>query len=81
MSILGNPKRLQLNCKLVNVVLIFKKKEDPKNHRPVSVISVLGKVMEIFLEGVEKHLEDNTVTGHSQHSFLELLLVIPFMMR
>lgn len=62
-------------------MLIFKSKEDPKNCMPVSVTSVLGKVMEIILGGVEKHLEDNTVTGNSQHSFLKVLLVIPFMTR
>ncbi|KAJ7419527.1 hypothetical protein WISP_53496 [Willisornis vidua] len=58
--------------KLANIVPIFKKgkKEDPENYRLASLTSVPGKVMEIILGTIEKHLKDNTVTGHSQHSFM-----------
>ncbi|KAJ7397101.1 hypothetical protein BTVI_138693 [Pitangus sulphuratus] len=61
--------------KLANVVPVFNKgkKEDPGNYRPVSLISVSGKIMEnIILGGSEKHLEDNAVLqfSHSQHHFM-----------
>ncbi|KAJ7415323.1 rna-directed dna polymerase from mobile element jockey-like [Willisornis vidua] len=54
-------------------VLIFKKgkKEGSRNYRLVSLTSVPGKVMEKIIQGIiEKHLKDNTVIGHSQHSFM-----------
>ncbi|KAJ7417533.1 hypothetical protein WISP_63915 [Willisornis vidua] len=62
------------DSKLANV-LIFKKgkKEDAGNYRPVSLTSVPGKVMEkIILRGIEKHLNDNAVISHSQHSFMRI---------
>ncbi|KAJ7414983.1 hypothetical protein WISP_80486 [Willisornis vidua] len=58
--------------KLVNIVPVFKKgkKEDPGNYRPVTLTSVPAKVGEkIILGGIEKHMKDNAVTDHSQHSF------------
>ncbi|KAJ7406481.1 rna-directed dna polymerase from mobile element jockey-like [Willisornis vidua] len=46
-------------------------KEDPRNHRPVSLTSVTGKVMDkIILGNTEKHLKDNTVNECSQQSFM-----------
>ncbi|TRZ05889.1 hypothetical protein HGM15179_021218 [Zosterops borbonicus] len=51
---------------------IFKKdkKKDPGNYCPVSLISIPGKVMEyIILEVITKHVEENKVTGSSQHGF------------
>ncbi|KAJ7403710.1 rna-directed dna polymerase from mobile element jockey-like [Willisornis vidua] len=56
--------------RMANVVLFSKKgkKENPGNYRPVRLTSVPGKVMEkVILESIEKHLKDNTITGHSQH--------------
>ncbi|KAJ7424563.1 RNA-directed DNA polymerase from mobile element jockey-like protein [Willisornis vidua] len=59
---------------LVNIVLILKKskKEDHGNCRPVSLSSAPGKVMEKKYSGRygNQHLNDNTVIGHSQHSFM-----------
>ncbi|KFP13318.1 RNA-directed DNA polymerase from mobile element jockey, partial [Egretta garzetta] len=48
--------------RLANVTPIFKKgqKEDPGNYRPVSLTSVLGKIMERFILSVlTRHMEDN----------------------
>ncbi|KAK4807847.1 hypothetical protein QYF61_007753 [Mycteria americana] len=56
------------------IVPNFKKseKEDPHNYRPVSPISVPGKIMEKVILGVtEKHLRDNAVIDHSLHGFLK----------
>lgn len=46
------------------------RKKDTCNYRPVSLIIVPGKIMEIFLGVNEKHLTDNAVIGHSQHGFM-----------
>ncbi|KAK4816993.1 hypothetical protein QYF61_025913 [Mycteria americana] len=62
-----------VDWKLAKVVPVFKKgkKEDPGNHRLVSLTSVLGKVMEKVILGVtEKQLRDNADIGHSQHGFM-----------
>ncbi|CAM4713200.1 unnamed protein product [Lepidochelys kempii] len=58
--------------KKANVVPIFKKEkaEDPGNCRPVSLTSVLGKIMEqVLKESVLKHLEERKVIRNSQHGF------------
>ncbi|KGL75503.1 RNA-directed DNA polymerase from mobile element jockey, partial [Tinamus guttatus] len=50
--------------KKANVTPVFKngKKEDPGNYRPVSLTSVLGKVMEwLILAVVSRHMEDKQV--------------------
>lgn len=47
-------------------------KEDSGKYRPVSLTSVPSKIMEnIILEGILKHLEYNSVTGHSQLGFMK----------
>jgi len=54
------------------VTLVFKKgrKEDPGNHRPVSLTSIPGKVMEqLILEVINKQVEGKKVIRSSQHGF------------
>ena len=58
--------------KLANLIPIYKKgmREDPGNYRPVSLISVPGKIMEkIILGATERHLQNNAIIRHSQHGF------------
>jgi len=55
-----------------SVTPIFKqgKKEDPGNYRPVSLTSILGKVMEqLILEVIIKQVEEKKVIRSSQHGF------------
>ncbi|KAK4831851.1 hypothetical protein QYF61_019679 [Mycteria americana] len=58
--------------RLANVTPIFKKgrKEDPGNCRPVSLTSVLGKLMEqIILSAITWQVENNQGIKPSQHGF------------
>ncbi|GAB0209034.1 hypothetical protein GRJ2_003369100 [Grus japonensis] len=60
--------------RLANVTPIYKKgqKEDPGNHRPVSLTSVLGKIMERFILGaLTRHVQDNQGIRPSQHGFMK----------
>ena len=52
-----------VNWKLGNVPVFKKgKKEDSSNYRPISLTSVLGKIMEKVILGInEKHLKDSAV--------------------
>ncbi|KFO92424.1 hypothetical protein N320_00828, partial [Buceros rhinoceros silvestris] len=53
-----------VDWRLANVTPICKKgqKEDPGNYRPLSLTSVLGKVMEqIILSAITQHVQDNQV--------------------
>jgi len=55
-----------------NVTPVFKKgkKEDPGNYRPVSLTSILGKVMEqLILDIVSRHTKDKRVIRGSHHGF------------
>jgi len=55
-----------------NVTPIFKKgkKEDPGNYRPVSLTSILGKVMEqLILEVIIKQVKEKKVIRSSQRGF------------
>ncbi|KAK4830415.1 hypothetical protein QYF61_010946 [Mycteria americana] len=58
--------------RLANVTPIFKKgwKEDRGKYRPVSLTSVLGKLMEqIILRAITRHVENNQGIKPSQHGF------------
>ncbi|KAK4818083.1 hypothetical protein QYF61_005660 [Mycteria americana] len=58
--------------RLANVTPIFKKgrKEEPGNYRPVSLTSVLGKLMEqIILSAITRHVGNNQGIKPSQHGF------------
>lgn len=55
-----------------NVTPTFKKgkKEDPRNHKPVSLISIPGKRMEqLMLKTISRHMKNKKVIGSSQHGF------------
>ena len=55
-----------------NVTPVFKKgkKEDPRNYRPVSLTSILGKMMEqLILEVIIKQVEEKNVIRSSQRGF------------
>ncbi|GAB0206903.1 mitochondrial enolase superfamily member 1 [Grus japonensis] len=63
-----------VDWRLANVTSIYKKgwKEDPGNYRPVSLTSVLGKIMEPFILSVlTKHVQDNQGIRPSQHGFMK----------
>ncbi|KAK4832451.1 hypothetical protein QYF61_023175 [Mycteria americana] len=58
--------------RLANVTPIYKKgrKADPGNYRPVSLTSVLGKLMEqIILSAITRHVENNQGIKPRQHGF------------
>jgi len=55
-----------------NVIPIFKKgkKEDPGKYRPVSLTSILAKMMEqLLLEVIIKQVEEKNFIRSSQHGF------------
>ena len=65
--------------KKANVTPIFKKgkKEDPGNYRPVSLTSILGKVMEqLILEVINKQVEEKKVIS-SRHGFTKEKSCLP----
>ncbi|GAB0179477.1 mitochondrial enolase superfamily member 1 [Grus japonensis] len=67
-------KEVPVDWRLANMMAIHKKgqKEDPGNYRPVSLTSVLGKVMEkIILSAIMWHIQDNQVIRPSQHGFMK----------
>jgi len=71
--------------RIANVTPIYKKgrKEDPGNYSPVSLTSVLGKIMERFiLSALTGHVKDNQGIRPSQHGFMRgrscLTNLIPF---
>ncbi|GAB0199726.1 mitochondrial enolase superfamily member 1 [Grus japonensis] len=67
-------REVPVDWRLANVTPIHKKgqKEDPGNYRPVSLASVLGKVMEqIILSAITWDVLENQVIRPSQHGFMK----------
>jgi len=61
-----------VDWRLANVTTIYKKgwKEEPGNCKPVSLTSVLGKIMKWFiLSAFTRHVQDNRGLRPSQHGF------------
>ena len=55
-----------------NIVPIFKKgdKAESSNYRPISLTSVVGKMLEaIIARAIRKHLDEHELIRHSQHGF------------
>ncbi|GAB0183678.1 cadherin-20 [Grus japonensis] len=62
------------SVRLANVTPIHKKgeREAPGSYRPVSLISVPGKVVEqIIFSHITRHVQDNQVIRPSQHGFMK----------
>ncbi len=60
------------DMKIANVTPIHKKgpKDIPGNYRPISLTSVVGKLMEsVIADRIVDHLESNNLLGDSQHGF------------
>ena len=59
--------------KRANITPIYKKddKKDPENYCPVSLISILCKIMESIIKyHLLKHLKDNNILSNKQYGFL-----------
>lgn len=65
-------EKVSEDWKTINVTPIFKKskKENPENHRLLSLTLIPGKVMEkLILETVSKHMKYRKVIRSSQNGF------------
>ena len=63
---------LPIDWKLANITPIYKKgcKEDPANYRPISLTSIIGKLLEtIIAHYIVGFLESNELIVNSQHGF------------
>ena len=64
---------IPLHWKVANVTPIFKKgdRNDPANYRPVSLTSILCKLLErIVCEDIIAHLKTNNLIADQQHGFI-----------
>ena len=60
--------------RVANVTPLFKKggTEKTGNYRPVSLTSVVGKLLEsVIKDGIAAHLESGEIIGQSQHGFMK----------
>ena len=58
--------------KIANITPIYKKgnKNDPNNYRPISLTSIISKIIEkIFRNKIESYIENNNLLYNSQHGF------------
>ena len=65
-------REIPVDWKSTNVVPIFKKgsKVDKNNYRPISLTSIVGKLLEsIIKDKVQKFLNENKLIYSSQHGF------------
>ena len=65
-------RKIPVDWKSTNVVPIFKKgsKVDKNNYRPISLTSIVGKLLEsIIKDKVQKFLNENKLIYSSQHGF------------
>jgi hypothetical protein len=61
-----------IDWKLANITPIYKKgcKEDPANYRPISLTSIIGKLLETIITNyIVDFLETNELIVNSQHGF------------
>ena len=61
-----------LDWKDAGIVPLFKKgkRDDPKNYRPISLTSIIGKILEsIIKDSMLEHLEQHKLIRDSQHGF------------
>ena len=59
---------------MARITPIHKKgeKTNPANYRPISIISVCGKIFEgIVLDNVKNHLNKNDIIVDNQHGFIK----------
>jgi len=69
-----NTAKMPRDWKLANVTPLYKKgsKSDPANYRPVSLTSVVCKVMEgLIREKMVKHLDETAAFSKLQHGFMQ----------
>jgi len=63
-----------VSWKVANITPIFKKgdRKDPSNYRPVSLTSVVSKILEkIIRDGVVEHLHKNNLLSKNQFGFVK----------
>jgi hypothetical protein len=66
--------KLPDTCKRANITPIFKKgtRTLPQNYRPVSLLSVISKIMEkLIRREMKSHLASKKLISHHQHGFME----------
>lgn len=69
-----NSKAVPSEWKTAHVVAVPKKgnKQDPSNYRPISLLSIISKVMESIIgDQIRKHLERHQLLSDAQYGFRE----------